>query len=150
MAAASSLIKKIFEEQMMQIPAEGSVVEVVLDNAPTRYTMAPCSVHRAQPTLTLRGVVVLTPKWMKSSADLTILNSDTKGFNYIPMHKILSIGGIKVKQPKATADKILNMTSSKTGEVYTVRQDGRTKRWSCTCIGFQFHKKCRHVTKAQG
>ena len=135
---------------MMQIPAEGSVVEVVLDNAPTRYTMAPCSVHRAQPTLTLRGVVVLTPKWMKSSADLTILNSDTKGFNYIPMHKILSIGGIKVKQPKATADKILNMTSSKTGEVYTVRQDGRTKRWSCTCIGFQFHKKCRHVTKAQG
>jgi hypothetical protein len=131
----------------MQLPTEGSVVEVVLDNASARYAMAPCSVHRAQPTLTLRGVVVPTPKWMTSVADLTILNSDTKGFNYIPRHKILTIGGVTVKQPKVTVDKVLNVTSSKTGEVYTVRQDGRTKRWSCTCIGFQFHKKCRHVTR---
>lgn len=134
----------------MQLPTEGSVVEIVLDNVAARDAMAPCSVHRAQPTLTLRGVVVPTPKWMTSSTDLTILNSETKAFNYISLHKILSIGGVTVKQPKVVADKVLNVTSSKTGEVYVVRQDGRTKRWSCTCVGFQFHKKCRHVTKAIG
>jgi len=121
----------------------GSTVEIVISyNAPYLPT------GRRETTETLRGVVVDTPKWMQVHADITIINSQTKAHNYIPKHRIISIGGVKVDQPKPTADKILQVTSSKTGELYTVRQDGRTKRWSCTCIGFQFHKKCRHVTRA--
>ncbi len=103
---------------------------------------------RRETTQTLSGVVVATPKWMTNFADLTLINSVTKAHNYIPKHKIVSIGGVKLQQPKVTADKVFQVASSKTGELYTVRQDGRTKRWSCTCIGFQFHKKCRHATRA--
>ena len=121
----------------------GSTVEVVVsDFAPYLPT------GRRETTQILRGVVVATPKWMANNADLTIINSDTKAHNYIPKHRIISVGGVKLQHPKVTADKILQVSSSKTGEVYTVRQDGRTKRWSCTCIGFQFHKKCRHATRA--
>jgi outer membrane protein assembly factor BamB len=103
---------------------------------------------RRETTQTLSGVVVATPKWMANLADLTLINSVTKAHNYIPKHKIVSIGGVKITQPKVTADKVFQVASSKTGELYTVRQDGRTKRWSCTCIGFQFHKKCRHAIRA--
>jgi hypothetical protein len=121
----------------------GSTVEVVISDFASHLLTG-----RRETTATLRGVVVATPKWMANNTDLTIFNSATKVYNYIPKHRIISIGGIKLSQPKVTADKILQVTSSKTGELYTVRQDGRTKRWSCTCVGFQFHKKCRHATRA--
>jgi len=132
----------------MQFPKEGSEVEIVIDNSFAHSYMAPCSSHRAQRTVTATGTVVAIPKWMTQHADIAIFNNKTKVTNYIPRHRIISIGGIKVVQPKATLDKILQVKSSKTGEMYTVRQDGRTKRWSCTCVGFQFHKKCRHATRA--
>jgi hypothetical protein len=121
----------------------GANVEVVIkDYEPYLPT------GRRETTQTLSGVVVATPKWMTNFADITLINSVTKAHNYIPKHKIVSIGGVKLQQPKVTADKILTVYSSKTGEPYTVRQDGRTKKWSCTCTGFQFHKKCRHATRA--
>ena len=131
----------------MQYPKEGSEVEIVLDNSFARGYMAPCSIHRAPPTLTVQGIVISTPKWMQQHADLTIINHTTKAHNFIPAHRIISIGGIKVVQPEIAADEIHSVQSSKTGEFYTVRKDGRTKRWSCTCTGFQFHKKCRHVAR---
>ncbi len=131
----------------MDYPKEGSEVEIVLDNSFAHGYMAPCSIHRAPPTIVARGVVVATPKWMEKFADITIINRDTKAHNFIPAHRIISIGGIKVVQPTVIADAIHKVQSSKTGEYYTVRQDGRTRRWSCTCTGFQFHKKCRHVTR---
>jgi hypothetical protein len=103
---------------------------------------------RRETTQTLRGVVVATPKWMTNFADLTLINSVTKAHNYIPEHKIISINNNKVEQKPVVQDKVLTVYSSKTGEPYTVRFDGRTRRWSCTCTGFQFHKKCRHSTRA--
>jgi len=131
----------------MDMPQVGSTVELVLDDSFVSGYLADDSKRLASSTITLQGTVVATPKWMQSVADLTILNSKTKVYNYIPAYKIMSIGGIKVDRPKATADKIYSVTSSKTGEVYTVTQSGRTNKWHCTCIGFQFHKKCRHVTR---
>lgn len=131
----------------MVYPKEGSEVEIVTDNSFVYNYMTPCSAHLATPTTTLRGVVVSTPKWMQQHSDITIINQDTKRYNFILAHKIISIGGIKVEQPKVVADRIHIVHSSKTGEPYTVRQDGRTKRWSCTCVGFQFYKKCRHITR---
>jgi hypothetical protein len=132
----------------MQIPVVGTSVEIVVDNSFAHGYMAPCSRHRAPVTLTLQGVVIPIPKWMEKHADVAIKNKQTGADNFIPKHRIISIGGIKVEQPVVTKDVILQVVSSKTGETYTVRQDGRTKRWSCTCTGFQFHKKCRHSTRA--
>lgn len=33
------------------------------------------------------------------------------------------------------------------GDTYTVREDGDT--WSCTCSGFTFRGKCRHLDEAK-
>lgn len=131
----------------MKLPNVGEEVEILIDNSFARGYMAPCSLHRAPPTIVARGTVIPTPKWMEQHADITIINRDTKAQNFIPLHRIISIGGIKVEKPKVVEDKVHVVQSSKTGESYTVRQDGRTRRWSCTCMGFQFHKKCRHVTR---
>ena len=132
----------------MNLPKEGTNVEIVLDNSFAHGYMERETAKRIQRTVTVSGVVVATPSWMKNQVDLTIINSITKARNYLSLNKILSIGGIDMVHPNKTPDKILSVVSSKTGEVYTVRHDGVTKRWSCTCIGFQFHKKCRHTTRA--
>lgn len=137
----------MMRNDVMQMPAIGTTVEVVLDDSFVSGYLTNDTKHLASKTVTVQGVVSETPKWMKSVADITILNNKTKVFNHIPLHKIISIGGIKVQQPKVTSDKIYNVTSSKTGEVYIVTQNGRTQKWNCTCMGFQFHKKCRHVTR---
>lgn len=126
----------------------GTDVEIVIDNSFNRGYMAPCSIHRAPPTLTMRGTVILIPKWMEQHCDVAIKNVDTGADNFIPKHRIISIGGMKIEHAPVAKDVIFTVKSSKSG-TYTVRQDGRTKRWSCTCTGFQFHKKCRHTTQAQ-
>lgn len=127
----------------MNVPAIGTRVEVVLN-----VSVPDLRTGRSETTETIAGTVVATPKWMQQHSDLTLFNERDKINNYIPMHRIVSISGVKVEQPKVTADVVLTVYSSKTGEPYNVRMDGRTKRWSCTCTGFQFHKKCRHATRA--
>jgi hypothetical protein len=37
--------------------------------------------------------------------------------------------------------------SSRSSETYTVTERGGV--WSCSCPGFEFHKKCRHVEQAK-
>lgn len=39
--------------------------------------------------------------------------------------------------------------ASSSGSTYTVRCYNET-RYTCTCVGFKFHKKCKHVTKVKG
>ena len=33
------------------------------------------------------------------------------------------------------------------GNLYKVRQ--RSGQWTCECVGFGFHRKCKHITKAK-
>ena len=122
----------------------GDNVNVVIDNSFAYGYTIPYSTTK---TIAISGIVVETPKWMKSTTDITIHNSITKTYNYIPKHKIISIDGVKVVQPKKTRDEVHEVFSSKTGEKYIVTKNGLTKKWSCTCIGYNFHKKCRHVTR---
>lgn len=39
------------------------------------------------------------------------------------------------------------VTSSRTGEIYVIRQLGEA--WSCTCKGFQFRRYCKHIKLKQ-
>jgi hypothetical protein len=38
-------------------------------------------------------------------------------------------------------------SDSRKGGMYTVTQEGNF--FSCTCLGFQFHKNCRHIRKVK-
>lgn len=131
----------------MQMPEVGQLVEIVLDDSFVHGYLAPCSKHRAQPTKTMRGVVIDTPPWMRQHAAISLLNLANEARCHIPAHRIISIGGVKFDKKPETKDRRFEVVSSKTGEKYEVVQNGRTKKWTCTCVGFQFHSKCRHVTR---
>ena len=131
----------------MQYPEIGSKVDVVIDNSFVYSYLAADSKHRAKPQDVIRGTVFPAPTW--ASDHLCVINSDTKARNLIPPHRIISINNTVVRHKPVVKDVLLTVQSSKTGESYNVRMDGRTKKWSCTCTGFQFHKKCRHAVRAQ-
>ena len=130
----------------MQYPAIGSNINVVIDNQYVRRYLADDSKHRVQEQELIRGTVIAAPKWAEDH--LCIINSATRAQNLIPPHRIISINDTVVEHKPVVEDRVLTVYSSKTGEPYTVRMNGRTGKWSCTCTGFQFHKKCRHAVRA--
>lgn len=129
----------------MQLPDVGESIDLVLDNSFVYGYQE--RVNAIQKTERVRGTVVAMPKWMAQHADIVILNSDTRAYNYISRYRILSVGGVEAPKAVVRADEVHRVISSKTGEEYTVVKSGRTGKWSCTCVGFQFHKKCRHATR---
>lgn len=126
----------------------GDVIEVTIDNSHVIHTLAPCSKHRVDRLQVLKGTVVGQPNWLKGP-HICLLNSDNKVLNYIPEHRVVSVNDKPVVQKTKSRDRVFNITSSKTGEAYIVRLNGMTRLWSCTCTGFNFHKKCRHTVKCE-
>jgi len=131
----------------MQMPEVGDLVEVVLDTSHLQAMMAPCSAHRVSATKRMRGIVIETPPWMRADTALSLLELQNQTRCHIPAHRIVSIGDVTFDKRPETKDRRFEVVSSKTGEKYEVVQNGRTKRWSCTCVGYQFHRKCRHVAR---
>lgn len=130
-----------------QAPALGSYVEVVIDTHHIHAYLATHSKHKVAPTTTLRGIVIASPKWCEDH--VCLINSDTRATNHVPPHRIVSINNQVVVQPKPTVDVVVSVKASKGDGVYTVKQDGITKRWSCNCSGFNFKKTCRHITEVK-
>lgn len=54
---------------------------------------------------------------------------------------------IQVEPKKKSQGKTWKVTGSR-GDTYTVTQEGN--RWDCTCSGFKFRGKCRHVDEKRG
>ena len=130
-----------------QAPVPGSYVEVVIDSSHVHNYLTPDAQHRVGKMTTLRGVVFASPKWCADH--VCLINSDTRALNHVPPHRILSINNQVVEQPKVTADILVQVKASKGDGVYTVTQNGVTKRWSCTCPGFGFKRICKHVTEVK-
>lgn len=124
----------------------GSDIEIVIDTSHIRNYLAADSKHRATNHTVIRGTVQPTPKWMGDS--ITVKNSATGAVNYVPPHRIISINNQVVQAAPVQEDRVLKVTSSNGKETYTVRMDGRTKKWSCTCAGWQFRSRCRHIASA--
>ena len=125
----------------MSLPKIGSYVDVVVDNSFAHGTMQPEAKHRAPPLIRISGIAVASPARMEEY--FTVLNSSNKAINCIPIYRIVSINDILVDKVPVTADKYFTVKN------YTIRQDGISKRWSCSCIGFQYRKHCKHVEQCQ-
>jgi hypothetical protein len=130
-----------------QAPTVGSHVEIVIDTDHIRNYLAADSKHRVNSRTILRGVVVSSPKWFADH--VTLINSHTRATNHIPPHRIVSINNEIVVQPKPTSDVTVTVKASKGDGVYTVKQDGITKRWTCSCPGYAFKRTCRHITEVK-
>lgn len=126
----------------------GSEVEVTIDTTHIVRYLANDSKHRAKPSEVLRGVVVGAPSWLKGP-HVCLLNSETKALNLVPEHRIVAVNNKPVPVRKPIKDRVYHVTSSKTGEVYMVQLNSHTRLWSCTCTGWQFHRKCRHTVRCE-
>jgi hypothetical protein len=125
----------------MMVPKIGSYVEVVVDNSFANSIMLPEAKHREPPLRRISGTVIASPRRMEDY--LTILNLNNKVTNCIARNLIVSINDTPVDKVPVTADKVFTVKN------YTIRQDGISKRWSCSCIGFQYRKHCKHVEQCQ-
>ena len=56
---------------------------------------------------------------------------------------IVSIDNARVKQPKLASVKLTKIVKGSKGDEYVVTKENG--KWSCTCTGFQFRRKCKHV-----
>jgi SWIM zinc finger len=132
---------------MIALPVIGSEVEVIIDSTHVNKYLHHDLKHVVQSRERIAGKVIPLPSWMTRDADFAIYNYANLRESYIPFNRVISIDGIKVPQNTQRVDKVISVVSSKTGEPYTVRYDGRLNKWSCTCPGFQFRRKCRHVDR---
>lgn len=131
----------------MQFPDVGTLVEVEIDTQHVHDYLVAEAKHRCAPITTLKGVVIDRLPWMPEY--FTILNSETHATNLIAYHKIISINKQKFEKPLPTQDKVVQIKSSNGKDTYTVTQNGTTQKWSCTCPGFSFKRKCRHTLEVQ-
>jgi hypothetical protein len=87
---------------------------------------------------TLNGITYVVPGWHIVPADTTLeevykhwlREEHTGGKSIIPDHEISEI-----------------VISQRTGEEYTVEFSGRY--WSCTCMGFGFRGRCKHIEQVK-
>lgn len=131
----------------MKMPKIGTVVEILVDTSFVHNYLVSGLKHIVPPQTLMRGTLVETPPHMAGC--VTLANSETGRMNYISQHTIISINNQKIVQPEPTEDRIILVKSSKGNETYTVKQNGITKKWGCTCPGFTFKKTCRHTLEAQ-
>lgn len=129
------------------LPAVGTRVEVVIDHSFVHGYMEPAARHRSPAQLTIQGTVVEPAKWM--SEYMAILNHQTGVTCYLTSNQIISVNNVRVERAAPTEDQVVIIRSERTGEAYTVKQNGVTKKWHCSCVGFQFKHKCKHVLQAQ-
>lgn len=118
----------------MNIPMPNSVVSVT-----TRYRNILLNSKNDFAYFSKKGKVVKSPKWVP--ADCFCIETGNPNFplsviniNYVTELKILSGGSKSVRKFKVKGPK---------GE-HIVALSG--EHFSCDCIGFKYHAKCKHVT----
>ena len=94
---------------------------------------------------TITGILAQTPTYFPG---YITVQRGVKYFSYIPKKNIIKIiSGTGVEQPTINKITTHEVVSARTGEKYTVTTDGN--KYSCTCVGFNYHGKCKHITQIQ-
>lgn len=92
------------------------------------------------------GNVLKDPPWVNSDKSLTI-STDRLDFPFrvIPIEWLITVNDQEVKSltPRTTKERSWSVKGSK-HNYYTVTKSVNDS-WSCTCQGFEFKRKCRHI-----
>jgi hypothetical protein len=92
------------------------------------------------------GQIVPNPKWVTSDS-ICITTGDIQfPFRIIDRTRILGMSEYALKET-APRSEIFVVQGSKAGTTYTVTRSD--SHWSCSCIGFGFHKDCKHVRECK-
>jgi hypothetical protein len=130
---------------MLTIPKVGSTVKITTRYAET-YLF---SKNKWRDSVTV-GQIVSNQKWVPVGSF-----SVTTGMKEFPIAVIAIRNLVKIEHAgktlsakiKKTAAKTWKVKSSRGNEIYTVINNSGA--WSCTCVGFQYHRKCKHITNLQ-
>ena len=125
---------------MKTIPTVGSEVEVTVRYPNYNYFTSNCQPFN---DTVFKGVVVKNAKWI--AQDCFSVKTDNKVYplSIITLSKVKDIKIIKGDVAKIRKFKVLGTKN----HVYLVTLSNG--HYSCHCIGFQYHNKCKHITKVQ-
>jgi hypothetical protein len=131
---------------MIASPKIGSIVKVT-----TRYPNSYYFSKEKYMYVVTAGQVVANDRLTPSDSF-----SITTGRKEFPIAIIANRNVIKIELPgktltqqiKKTAAKTWKVKSARSGEVYTVTNNNNA--WSCTCVGFQYHRRCKHIVAKRG
>lgn len=86
---------------------------------------------------------IMREKWFAvDEVGITTGNPDFP-FRRINRERIVAVGDKAVNFTQVPADREVRTFTGSKGDTYTVTREGR--RATCTCTGFQFRKKCKHI-----
>lgn len=121
---------------MLKIPSVGSTVRVT-----TRFRNPILYINREWDDKTVTGVVVKNAKWV--DANSFSLQTGNKEFpiSIINLKYVLDISVINGKMSNIRKFKVTG-----TNEYIVTLANNH---FSCECVGFKYHGKCRHITKVK-
>ena len=93
-------------------------------------------------TKTFTGVVIKPHRWL--DANEFCLQTDSKEF---PISVINLANVVNLKILKGTTTNIRKFKVAGTKGEYLVTLSN--EHFSCSCIGFKYHNKCKHITKVK-
>ena len=117
---------------MIKMPSINSVVEVTTSYRTNMFFAD----KRGYQTFTKMGKVIVAPKG--ASADSFALQHDY--LSVINLGKVIDI-----KYLSGDSVDIQSYIVKGKGGQYQVIRNGQ--EFSCTCIGFKYHSKCKHITE---
>ena len=128
----------------LSIPQVGSKVRVT-----TRYKDIYIYARNPYREQVYEGEVVNPDKWMDTDSFKVFTGNPDLPYSVISASNVSDVKYITGGAGRAVKSdvKTFSVKGSK-GEVYTVTQTGT--RWSCSCVGFQFRRQCKHIKVKQG
>jgi len=103
--------------------------------------------HLDSKTFKVTGKVIAPPAWLKDKEHFALFVADSPvPVRVFDRRRVISIDGIQVSQEIDTSIRSFAIKGSK-GEYYTVLASKNA--WTCTCVGFQFRKYCKHIDEAK-
>ena len=93
-------------------------------------------------SISFTGVVLKPHRWL--DANEFCLQTDSKEFP-ISVINLANVVNLKILKGSTTNTRKFKVSGSK-GD-YIVTLSG--KHYSCSCIGFKYHNKCKHITKVK-
>jgi hypothetical protein len=120
-----------------------NAVEVVVRNRPCG---SGAIFYNEPATVTYRGVILENPRHVSANC-IAMTGDDFTPIRVIEKRDIVSIGGVRQELAAETMRRETHVVKGSKGSEYVVTRDGRS--WSCTCVGFGFHKSCKHINSVQ-
>jgi hypothetical protein len=122
----------------MKIPSVGATVSVK-----TKHQNIFLYDNLSHREFLINGVVIPNAKWVGSNSFSVRTKNTDFPISVISLENVLSIESDKSSFDQTRKFKV----KGSKGDTYLVTLTG--KHYSCHCIGFKYHSKCKHITKVK-